>query len=91
MQIDTMNYSQWYVYIAQCYDGSLYTGITTDPIRRELEHNTDNVLGARSLRYKRPVKIVYTETHATRSDATLREHAIKSRNRGYKLKLIQEK
>ena len=80
--------NSWYVYIAQCSDDTLYTGITTDPDRRELEHNTNNLLGAKSLRYKRPVKIVYVEKHDDQSRARKREAAIKSWRRENKLKLI---
>ena len=81
----------WYVYIAKCNDDSLYTGITTDPDRRQKEHNTDNKLGAKSLRSKRPIHIVYTERYNNRSEAGKRERAIKSWERIYKLKLINRK
>ena len=53
----------WFVYIALCNDGTLYTGMTTDIIRREYEHNVDNKLGAKSLRSKRPIHIVYAEEY----------------------------
>ena len=78
----------WYLYIAKCADGTLYTGITTDPKRREIEHNTSNELGAKSLRGKRPVKIVYTEAHQDQGMARKREGEIKRWKRKYKLKLI---
>lgn len=79
----------WYTYLAQCNDGALYTGITTDIKRREIEHNTDNKLGAKALRGKRPVRIVYVERYNSQKEARRREAAIKSWNREYKLKLIQ--
>jgi len=79
------------VYIARCKDTSLYTGITTNIKRREKEHNNANKLGAKSLRGKRPVTIVYSEEYTTESDARKREVAIKRWNRKYKLKLIQRK
>ena len=78
----------WYVYIAKCIDESLYAGITTNVQRRELEHNTDNVRGAKSLRRKRPIKIVYIEEYQTQQGARAREVEIKSWKRRYKLKLI---
>ena len=37
----------WFVYIVQCRDDSLYTGITTDLERRLREHNTSDTRGAR--------------------------------------------
>lgn len=80
----------WYTYIAKCSDESLYTGITTDIKRREIEHNTDNKLGAKSLRGKRPIQIVYYERYNNQIEARKREAAIKLWNRKYKLKLIQK-
>ena len=79
----------WFVYVARCKDDSLYTGITTDLKRRETEHNTDNRLGAKSLRNKRPVKIVYNEKYNNQREARTREAEIKGWKRKYKLKLIE--
>ena len=45
---------RWYVYIARCGDESLYTGITTDPARRELAHNRG--AGAAYTRARLPVR-----------------------------------
>jgi putative endonuclease len=83
--------NNWYVYIAECNDGSFYTGITNNLGRREREHNTDNTLGAKSLRGKRPVKIVYFECYNSRSRALKRERAIKDWKREDKIGLIQKK
>jgi len=79
----------WFVYILECKDGSLYTGITTNIKIREHEHNTDDKLGAKSLKGKLPVKVVYYESYLTQSDARKREAAIKQWKREYKLKLIK--
>ncbi len=79
----------WFVYLARCNDGTLYTGITTNPTRREKEHNEDNVLGAKSLRGKRPVKIVYIEPCSNQCDARKRENDIKGWKRKYKIRLIE--
>ncbi len=78
----------WFVYIAECKDSSLYTGITKDLKRRILEHNNDNVKGAKSLRSKRPVKLVYSEEYQNQIEAARREFAIKKWQRKYKLILI---
>lgn len=80
----------WYVYIVQCKDGTLYTGITLDIVRRLKEHNGDNIKGAKSLRGKRPVKLVYFEEHKNQSEASVREAAIKNWKREYKIKLIMK-
>ena len=78
----------WFLYIAKCKDDTLYTGITTDPERRESEHNRNNKLGARSLIAKRPIKIVYIEKFTNQFEARRREVEIKGWKRVYKLKLI---
>jgi len=80
---------QWYMYIVRCADGSLYTGITKDLERRVREHNSNNILGAKSLRNKRPVVLTYYELFATQSEAAKREKSVKSWTREYKLKLIE--
>ncbi|MCR5119377.1 MAG: GIY-YIG nuclease family protein [Lachnospiraceae bacterium] len=49
-----------YVYILRCSDGSLYTGYTTDIDRRVKEHN-EGKNGAKATRFRRPVKLVYSE------------------------------
>jgi len=79
---------KWFVYIVKCQDGSLYTGVTTDIKRRISEHNSDDKKGAKSLRGKRPVHLVYTEAFQTQTEACKREIAIKNWKRKYKLKLI---
>jgi len=81
--------SQWFVYIMRCADGSLYTGVTTDPKRRLREHNGELAGGARYTRARRPVTLVYTENCADRSAAGQREAAIKSQSRRQKLALIR--
>lgn len=81
---------QWYVYIVRCADGTLYTGITKDLDRRIKEHNFDNGLGAKSLRYRRPVSLVYYQSFSDQSEAARRERAIKQWRREYKLKLIEK-
>ncbi len=78
----------WYLYIARCKDDSLYTGITTDIKRREEEHNTSNILGAKSLRAKRPVKIIYHEAFQSQVEALKRESEVKGWKRRYKLELV---
>ena len=79
----------WHVYIVKCSDSSLYTGITTNVTRRVIEHNNSK-LGAKSLKGKRPVTLVYTESYSTQSEARKREAAIKQWKRENKLKLIEK-
>jgi len=76
----------WYVYIIQCSDNSLYTGITTDPERRYRQHSEGR--GAKYFRGKRPLEIVYLESDHTRSSAGKRELQIKKMSHGDKTALL---
>ena len=67
----------WCVYIVQCADGTLYTGITTDSARRLQEHNSGTPHGARYTHTRRPVMLAYTEAALDRAAASRREWAIK--------------
>ena len=66
----------WYTYIVKCSDNTLYTGITNNLKRRIEEHN-DDAMGAKYTRSRRPVKLVYSEGFASRSEAAKREASIK--------------
>lgn len=76
----------WYVYIILCSDRSLYTGITTDPERRFRQHETGS--GAKYFRGRKPLEIVYQESHHTRSSASCRELQIKRMSHGDKAALV---
>ena len=78
----------YYVYLIQCEDGSIYTGITTDLERRFKEHKGKT--GGRYTRAHKVEKILYTEKHPTRSDALKREIQIKKLRREEKLKLATQ-
>jgi len=78
----------WYVYILQCNDDSLYTGITTDLVRRVKEHNFDNQLGAKYTKARRPVTLLYSEPCENRREASQREYQIKKYSRIKKLQLL---
>jgi putative endonuclease len=76
----------WYVYLARCRDGSLYSGITTDPARRMAVHNRGR--GAAYTRSRLPVRLVYLEKADDRGAALRREAALKRLSRAMKLKLV---
>ena len=80
---------QWFVYMLQCSDGTLYTGITDDVQHRLAVHNSGK--GAKYTRARRPVKAVYTEKHDNKSSALKREIAIKRMSRSDKLRLVAKK
>lgn len=80
----------WFVYILKCADGTLYTGVTIDVIRRVTEHNGEGGprKGAKYTKARRPVRMVYHEAHPDRSSAGIREAAIKKLSRPEKQALI---
>lgn len=77
---------RWYVYMLSCNDGTLYTGVTTDLPRRVAEHN-EGARGAKYTRTRRPVSLVYSERHPSRSAACAREAQVKRLSRTEKLAL----
>jgi putative endonuclease len=79
----------WIVYILQCSDESYYTGVTQNIERRIKEHNTDNKLGSKYVRSKRPARLVYLESAKSKSKALKRENEIKGYSREKKLELIK--
>ncbi|MCF6236566.1 MAG: GIY-YIG nuclease family protein [Gammaproteobacteria bacterium] len=82
--------SEWRIYIVCCSDSSFYTGITKDVSRRIDEHNQDNLKAAKYTRVRRPVRLIYEESVATRSEAAKRECEIKQMSRKEKEALINK-
>ena len=78
--------ANWSVYIVECKDGSLYTGISNDVERRVWKYN--NKCGAVSVRGKLPAKLVFQEFVGSKSKAAKREIEIKGWRREKKLNLI---
>lgn len=76
----------YYVYILLCADETLYTGVTTDPARRFIEHKEGK--GARYTRAHGAKRMLYSERKRTRSTAQVREAAIKKMSRIEKLELV---
>jgi putative endonuclease len=76
----------WYLYIVKCSDDTLYTGISVDIPSRIAKHNSGK--GAKYVRTRLPVELVYSETFETQKQAILREIYIKSWPKQRKLKLF---
>lgn len=70
-----MTSKTWFLYIIECTDGSLYTGITVDVEARYAAHC--NGTGARYTRSHPPARLVGFETHPDRSSASKAEYRIK--------------
>jgi len=77
----------WFVYILLCSDNSLYTGYSPDPKKRFLEHKRGK--GGKYTRSHKPLKIIYTEEFATKSEALKREIEIKSWPRRKKITILK--
>ena len=79
----------YYVYMVQCADNTLYTGISTELERRVKEHNESDK-GAKYTRVRRPVHLVYNESYPDRSSASKRQYEIKKKmSRAKKLEMIK--
>jgi putative endonuclease len=76
------------VYIVQCVDGTLYTGISNNIEKRLRQHNGEIVGGAFYTRNKRPVKLVHKEEYETHLEAARREIEIKKFTRKRKERLF---
>jgi len=76
----------YFVYLLECKDKSIYTGIATDIARRFREHK--NGVGARYTRTHGAAKMLYWKKYKTRGEALKREAEIKRWRRERKLELI---
>ena len=79
----------YFVYILKCSDETLYTGITTDIIRRLHEHNHSKK-GAKYTSVRRPVELFYSEAAEDRSSASKREREIKKFTKVKKIELASK-
>lgn len=79
----------WFVYILECRDGTLYTGITDDVPRRLKAHESGK--GAKYTRGRSPLILRYQESCENHSQALRRELEIKALSRTEKIALFREK
>lgn len=78
----------YYLYILECSDQTLYSGITVDLERRVKEHDSSE-LGAKYTRGRKPVRLVFSKEFQNRSQASKEESRIKKLSREEKLELIK--
>ena len=84
-----MDTQKWSLYIIRCKDNSLYTGITTDINRRFSEHQGDGKkAGAKYLRGRAPLTLVFSSLVGTRSEASKMEIKVKKLSKAAKERLI---
>ena len=77
----------WFVYILRCGDGTFYTGITKDVVRRCRQHNEGTA--SRYTRSRRPVRLVYQERQPDQGSALRREAGIKAMSHREKEAIIR--
>ncbi len=75
----------WWVYLLHCSDGTLYCGIALDVAARLNQHEMGK--GAKYTRGRGPLKLIYREACASKSEALQRERAIKRMPRAKKVML----
>ena len=77
----------WYLYLVRCHNGSLYTGITTDVNRRFAEHQGNGDTGAKYLRGRGPLVLVFQKKLGSRSLALGVESKVKKLSKARKEEL----
>ena len=81
--------TNYYIYILECADNTLYTGYTNDLENRLKAHNEGK--GAKYTKSRLPVKLVYSERFDDKKEAMSREWFIKHRlTREEKIELIKK-
>jgi len=81
---------QFYVYIlASKRNGTLYIGVTSDPVQRIWQHK-NKIVGGFTKKYN-VNKLVYYEVHLNAEGAIVREKQMKKWQRAWKIQLIEEK
>lgn len=79
--------ADYYAYIVECADRTLYTGYAVNLDRRIETHNSG--MGAKYTRNRLPVRLRHYEKFETKSEAMKREYAIKKLSRAAKWALIE--
>ena len=79
----------WYLCLVRCHDGSLYTGITTDVARRFAEHRENKGAGAKYLRGRGPLILVFQKKLGSRSLVLAMESKVKKLSKVRKEELVR--
>ena len=79
---------QWILYILECKDGTLYTGITDNLDKRIMMHQQGK--GAKYTRGRGPFTLRYRENCENHSAALRREFAVKQLSRNEKMELCEQ-
>lgn len=79
---------EYSLYMLRCADGSLYTGIALD-VEERLKQHEDGRHGAKYLRGRQPLTLVFRQTIGDRSAASRAEYRLKRLSRTDKLSLVR--
>jgi putative endonuclease len=85
-----MTATLWFLYMIRTASGQLYTGISTDPARRLRQHNGELRGGAKALRGKGPLQLVYQQPMTDRAAASKAEYQLKQLSKAAKEQRISE-
>ncbi len=80
----------WFVYMVRTATGALYTGISTEPERRLRQHSGALTGGAKALKGKGPLQLVFTFAMPCRSSASKLEYQLKQWNKTQKELLLKQ-
>ncbi len=83
-----MDTDNWFVYMVECSDASIYTGITNNIAERIIKHNSGK--GAKYTRSRKPVVLKAWWTCEVKSEAAKKEYAFKQLSRKKKMELIHD-
>lgn len=82
--------NEYFVYLVECKDKTIYCGYTNNLDKRINNHN-NSIKGAKYTKNRRPVRLIYFESFDNKSSALKREHFIKKLTRDEKLNLIAKR
>ena len=81
--------ADWYLYLIRCRDGSLYTGITIDVARRFAQHREGGAAGAKYLKGRGPLTLVFKKKLGSNSLALKVERRVKKLSKAKKEELVR--
>ena len=80
--------SDWSLYLVRCADGALYTGVAVDVARRLSEHREGRGRGAKYLRGRGPLALVFQSVVGDRAAALRLERRVKGLKKAQKQEII---
>ncbi|MFM5209541.1 MULTISPECIES: GIY-YIG nuclease family protein [Aeromonas] len=80
--------SHWFIYMVRTASGLLYTGISTDPVRRLHQHQSGK--GSRALRGKGPLTLAWQQVIGEKGAALRLEYRLKQQSKAFKEQLITQ-